>query len=80
VARDIYVSGCFTRGWRVLWSKLFNTVYKDKRFHDIKDRDAEKRNDFKERGTEDLKRLLKDTGVEKEKVYRMQEIRKKIAI
>jgi hypothetical protein len=27
-----------------------------KRFQDIKERDAEKRNDFKERGTEDFKK------------------------
>jgi hypothetical protein len=52
----MYVSGCFIRGRRVLWSRFFNTAYKDKRFQDIKERDAEKRNDFKEIGTEDLKR------------------------
>jgi hypothetical protein len=55
-SRYMYLSGCFIRGWRVLWSRLFNTVYKDKRCQDIKEKDAEKRNDFKERVTEDLKR------------------------
>jgi hypothetical protein len=49
----MYLSGCFIRGWRVFWSRLFNTAYKDKRFQDIKEKDAEKRNDFKERVTED---------------------------